>query len=253
MRPHIKAYRADLHIHTALSPCASEEMTPPAIVRAALEAGLDMIAIADHNTAGNVAAVQRAAEAAGGSLAVLPAMEITSLEEVHVLALFPDVAAAEDVSAMLRAFLPEADAHYYSFFGEQPLLAPDGSERGTETAALAYATGLDLNATVELIHQAGGLAVAAHVDRSSFSVFSQLGFFPADAGFDAVEVSRHLKTDSARFAEIMALGLATTASSDAHFVEEIGGATTDLRLAEPSLAELALAFAGSEDRSSARA
>lgn len=253
MGAHIRAYRADLHIHTALSPCAADEMTPPAIVGAALEAGLDMIAIADHNTARNVASVQQAAKAAGAALTVLPGMEITSAEEVHVLGLFPDVPAALDVAERLKALLPAADQHYYSFFGEQPLLDAAGEKTGTETAALAYATPLDLDETVGLIHEAGGLAIAAHVDRKSFSVYSQLGFFPKGTKFDAVEVSRHLASDSPRFAEIAALGLAVTGSSDGHFVEEIGRGCTELRLAAPTFAELALALAGAEERSATRA
>jgi predicted metal-dependent phosphoesterase TrpH len=249
----LKQYRADLHIHTALSPCASEEMTPPAIVQAALGAGLDMIAVTDHNAAGNIAAVQRAADAAGGSLTVLPGMEITSVEEVHVLGLFPDLRAAESVAGLLRTLLPPADADYYVFFGEQPLLAADGREVGAETAALSAAAPLDLTETVELIHSFGGVAVAAHVDRRAFSVFSQLGFFPKDAGFDGVEVSRHLGSGSPRMREFAALGLPVTSSSDSHFLAEIGTAGTDLRIAEPTFAELALALAGADDRSVARA
>lgn len=249
----IKTYRADLHIHTALSPCASDEMTPPAIVAAALEAGLDMIAVSDHNSTGNVAAVQRAAEAAGGALAVIAGMEITSVEEAHVVGLFPDLAAAESASAQLRAQLPQADANYYSFFGEQQLLDAGGEVVGSETCSLAYATSLDLEETVRLIHEAGGLAIAAHVDRKAFSVFSQLGFFPAGAGFDGVEVSRHVKSGDARLEEFARLGLPLTGSSDGHFLEEIGMASTELRLAEPTFPELALAFAGAQDRSVARA
>jgi predicted metal-dependent phosphoesterase TrpH len=249
----VKPYRADLHIHTALSPCASDEMTPPAIVATALEVGLDMIAVSDHNAAGNVAAVQRAADAAGGALTVLAGMEITSLEEVHVLGLFPDVEAAASVAARLRALLPEADPGYYSFFGQQPLLDADGLEVGTETAALAYAAPLDLSETVALIHRAGGLAIAAHVDRKAFSVFSQLGFFPPDAGFDGIEVSRHLKSDSPRWEEFTALRLPITGSSDGHFLEEIGSAATELSIAEPTFAELVLALAGAGGRSVARA
>jgi predicted metal-dependent phosphoesterase TrpH len=253
MEPRLRLFRADLHIHTALSPCASEEMTPPAIVRTAQEAGLDMIAVTDHNTAGNIAAVQQAAEAAGGALTVLPGMEITSLEEVHVLALFPDLPAAESVAARLRNLLPPADADYYVFFGEQPLLTVDGRVIGVETAALSAAAPLDLNETVELIHSFGGLAVAAHVDRKAFSVFSQLGFFPEDAGFDGVEVSRHLGSGSPSLEGFAALGLPVTGSSDSHFLEEIGTAATELRMAEPTFAELVLAFAGVGDRSVARA
>jgi predicted metal-dependent phosphoesterase TrpH len=256
MAPGLRLFRVDLHIHTALSPCASDDMAPPAIVATALARGLDMIAICDHNTAGNVGAVQEAARAAlahaapaGERLAVLAGIEFTSAEEVHVVGLFPDLAAAESAAAQIRATLPAADANYYAFFGEQPLLAADGLPVGAETAALALATALDLTALVELIQGSGGLAIAAHVDRTSFSVFSQLGFFPADAGLDAVEVSRHLSPASPRLHELGALGLPITSSSDSHFLEEIGTAATEFWLQDVTFAELALAFAGIEGRS----
>ncbi|NLV72569.1 MAG: PHP domain-containing protein [Actinobacteria bacterium] len=253
MEPRIKKYRADLHIHSALSPCASDEMTPPAIVNAALGAGLDMIAVSDHNSAGNVAAVQEAARIAGETLAVLPGMEITSAEEVHVLALFPDVETAESVARHLRTLLPVAEGNYYSFFGDQPLLDAEGRTVGTETAALAAATTLDLDEVVELVHNAGGIAIAAHVDRKAFSVYSQLGLFPTDAGFDGIEVSRHFTSESPRLEEFAALGLPLTSSSDAHFLEDIGAAVAELRMTEPTFSELVLALAGSGDRSVARA
>jgi predicted metal-dependent phosphoesterase TrpH len=249
----VRSFRADLHIHSALSPCASEEMTPPAIVMSALEAGLDMIAISDHNSAGNVAAVQQAAEAAGGTLAVLPGIEITSAEEVHVLSLFPDLPAAESAAVRLRAMLPQADDQYYAFFGEQPLLTAAGDVAGNETATLAGATSLDLSDTVALIHSLGGLAIAAHIDRKAFSVFSQLGFFPEDARFDGVEVSRHFSPASTLLETPALRSLPVTSSSDAHFLEDIGAAATVLRLAEPTFAELLLAFAGAQERSVARA
>lgn len=249
----LRSYRADLHIHTALSPCASDEMTPPAIVAAATKAGLDVIAISDHNTAGNVAAVQEAAKAAGNGLTVLPGMEITSAEEAHVLGVFPDLEAAEGAAAELRTLLPKADPEYFAFFGEQPLLAAGGQQVGAETAALAGASPWDLTSTVEFIHRLGGLAIAAHVDRKSFSVYSQLGFFPKDAHFDGVEVSRQVRADSPRLEEFGALGLPLVGSSDSHFLDEIGTAVTELRLAEPRFSELAMAFAGAEGRSVARA
>ncbi|MCX5684822.1 MAG: PHP domain-containing protein, partial [Planctomycetota bacterium] len=100
----MKRFLADLHIHTVLSPCASEEMTPPAIVRAAVAKGLGMIAICDHNSAGNVRATQ---EAAGGRLSVLAGMEVTTAEEVHVLGLFPDAASAASAADEVLATLPD--------------------------------------------------------------------------------------------------------------------------------------------------
>jgi hypothetical protein len=248
----LRLFRADLHIHTALSPCGADEMTPAAIVATAVARGLDMIAVCDHNTAGNVQAVQEAGEAAGGGLAIIAGMELTSAEEVHVVGLFSDAAHAELVAAQVRGLLPQADGDYYSFFGEQPVLAADGRQVGAETVALALATPLDLDEVVALIHEGGGLAVAAHIDRKSFGVFSQLGFFPADAGFDALEVSKWLPADSPRLAEFAALGLPLVGSSDGHYLEEIGSSCAELLLEQPTFAELALAFAGIGGRSTAR-
>jgi PHP family Zn ribbon phosphoesterase len=248
-KPTLRRFRADLHIHTALSPCGSEEMTPAAIIAAAQGQGLDMIAICDHNSAGNVGAVMEANRQAGSALTVLAGIELTSSEEVHVVGLFPDVNAADRAAGRLRALLPEAGPDYHSFFGEQSLLTPDGSVVGLETVPLAFATSLDLSDTVRVVHDEGGLAVAAHVDRRSFSVYSQLGFFPADAGFDAVELSLQRRPDPLRGAELARLGLPMIASSDSHFPDEVGRAYAELRAVEPTFAELSLAFGGDGGRS----
>ena len=232
-------------------------MTPPAIVAAALEAGLDMIAICDHNTAGNAAAVQEAAAAqaaAGGPpLVVLAGMEVASAEEVHVVGLFPDAAAAERAAAEVRAVLPPADDHYYSFFGPQDILDCRGDPTGSEAKALAVASTFDLNDTVALIKRHGGLAVAAHIDRRGFGLLSQLGWFPEDAGFDGVEISRHTPDDSPRMEEFRGFGVPLTGGSDGHYLHEIGVARTVLSVEEPSFEELVRAFAGEEERSVDRA
>ncbi|MCL5733973.1 MAG: hypothetical protein M1274_00040 [Actinobacteria bacterium] len=220
-------------------------MRPPAIVAAALEARLDMIAICDHNSARNVAAVQKAAE---GRLAVVAGMEIASAEEVHVVGLFPDIQSAEAASAEVRELLPAADEHYYSFFGEQEILNADGTFLDNETVALAVGTTLNLNDTVSLIKRHGGLAVAAHIDRPAFGVLSQLGWFPEGAGFHAVEVSRHLAGESPLLQEYRSFGLPITTSSDSHFLNEIGAAMTVLTIGDPTFAEVAMAFANLDGR-----
>ena len=230
---------ADLHVHTALSPCAADEMTPPAIVAKALAEGLDMIAVCDHNSARNVAAVQ---QAAGDRLAVLAGMEVTSAEECHVVGLFPAAAAAEAAAAELGETLAQIDDDYESFFGEQHVLGADGAELRRETLALATATPLDVNDVVALIHRHGGLAVAAHIDRRSFGVIGQLGLFPTDAGFDGVEVSRHVAPGPEGEAEFGRYGLPIVRSSDAHYLHDIGAARTTLLCAGPGFAELALAL-----------
>ena len=236
---------ADLHVHTALSPCADGAMTPPAIVEAALAEGLAMIAVCDHNSARNAAAVQ---EAAGRRLAVLAGMEITTAEECHVVGLFPGAAAAEAAGAEVGATLGGADDDYETFFGEQLVLDAAGRETGRERLALATASRLDLDAAVGLVHRHGGLAVAAHIDRKSFGVIGQLGIFPAAAGFDAVELSRHIPAGSEREAGFAVHGLPLLHSSDAHYLADVGAARTALVCERADFAELVLAVRGHEGR-----
>jgi hypothetical protein len=241
---------ADLHIHTALSPCADNEMTPPAIVAKAIAEGLAMIAVCDHNSARNAAAVQ---EAAGDGLTALAGMEITSAEECHVVGLFPAAAAAEAAGAELAATLPATDDDYAAFFGEQLVLAADGTPAGEEHAALAMATPLTIGEVVDLVHRHGGLAVAAHIDRRSFGVIGQLGLFPHEAGFDAVELSRHVAPGSEAEDAFRQHGLPVLHSSDSHYPDDIGAVRTTLNVMAPSFLELALALRGADGRSVADA
>ncbi len=236
---------ADLHIHTALSPCADDAMTPPVIVGAALAEGLGMIAVCDHNSARNAAAVQ---EVAGDHLVVLAGMEITTVEECHVVGLFPDVAAAEAAGAEVGTALADAGDGYEAFFGEQRLLDADGQETGRERLALATATSLDVDAAVALVHRHGGLAVAAHIDRTSFGVIGQLGLFPTGAGFDAVEVSRRVPAGREHEAEYAVYDLPVLHSSDAHFVRDVGATRTAVVCERPGFDELTLAVRGVEGR-----
>jgi hypothetical protein len=225
-------------------------MTPPAVVLAALVAGLDMIAICDHNSEANVAAVQ---EAAGDLLTVVPGIEITTAEEVHVVGLFPNVETAEVASDEISLMLPEADEFYYSFFGEQLVMDCEGNLIRGEAATLVAATSLDLNDTVAFIKKHRGLAIAAHIDRRAFGVMSQLGWFPTDAGFDAVEVSRHTTDDAPRMAEFRGFGLAITGSSDSHYLNDIGRTSALLDMYEPTFDELVLAVYGVDGRQARRA
>ncbi|HNX58188.1 MAG TPA: PHP domain-containing protein, partial [Spirochaetota bacterium] len=57
--------RADLHIHSCLSPCGSLDMSPSRIVERAVESGLDVIALTDHNSALNCPALEEAARGYG--------------------------------------------------------------------------------------------------------------------------------------------------------------------------------------------
>ena len=187
-----------------------------------------MIAICDHNAVGDVEAAQ---QAAGDTIAVLAGMEITTAEEVHVVGLFADVVTARAASRPVRAALPEVGAG-------RAVRQPSAGRGGM---LLSGASTLDLDETVRLIHAHHGLAIAAHVDRPSFSVISQLGLLPAGVGFDAVEISA-AGVVAGRYPAVAALGLPVIATSDSHCLEEVGSARTWFRLAGAGLDELALAL-----------
>lgn len=242
-------FPADLHIHTALSPCAAAEMTPPAIVRTARERGLALIAVCDHNAAGNaaatVAAGRRLAAGAAEAVTVIAGMEITTAEEAHLVALFPGPDEAEAAAAEVAATLPEADEAYYKRFGPQLRMDAEGRVIGSERRMLAMASAFELSQAVKLVHRHGGIALAAHVNRPSFSVLSQLGVFPANAGIDAIElfVPCGSRGDEAAAGHFQT-GLPVLASSDAHYLDEIGRARTVVRAEAPTFAELACALRG---------
>jgi hypothetical protein len=243
----VKRLWGDLHLHTVLSPCAAPEMTPAALVERAAAQGLALIAVCDHNSAGNVAAVQEAAAARRDlRLRVIAGLEITTAEEVHVLGLFATAAAAEAVGDAVRATLPPL-TRPARWMGPQLLVDARGAERGREPRMLAGASGLTLAAAVALIHARGGLAIAAHVDRPSFSVLAQLGLLPADAPFDALEVSA-AGLAAGRADALLALGRPLVASSDSHSLDEIGAARTRLDVNAATFGELRLALAGAAGR-----
>lgn len=266
----LREYRADLHIHTALSPCAEREMTPPAIVEAALKNELAMIAICDHNSASNTVAVERAA---GGRLAVLHGLEITTAEEVHVLGLLPDAASAQEVAGRILATLPLARRSDERHFGPQWIMDCRGKVVAKEKSLLAARSTFDLSRVVKLVTNCGGLVIASHVDRPSFSVISQLGFFPEDVAFDAVELSPQGLRGGNGFAtkgtkdtkvndnsavagylrDLYALGgsscfLPVFTSSDSHLLGEVGLAGTVLRMGAATFEELRLVCRGAEGR-----
>jgi hypothetical protein len=245
----MKHLAADMHIHTVLSPCASREMTPPAIVREAAGKGIAVIAVCDHNTAGNVRAVAAAGAAIDDGPVVIAGMEITTVEEAHVLGWFGTsedaCAAAEEVAPGLPLWRPRALRTAKD--PEQQLMDAAGNETGIETRMLAAASRFTLSETVSLIHRHGGLAVAAHVDRRSFSVPGQLGFIPDDVPFDALEISA-AGAARGKAAAFRAYGLPLVSSSDCHFLEDMGSGFTQLEVASPSFEEIVKALRQLEGR-----
>ena len=205
-------------------------MSASGVVAEAVSRGLAMIAVCDHNTVSGVravveASVERANATAGDRRPfVIPGIEITSREEAHVLGWFPSIEAAEAAAGELRL----------------------------DAALLSAATQLSLSETVDLVHRNGGLAVAAHVDRRSFSVPGQLGFIPPGVAFDALEISA-AGAARGRAAEFAAHGLPLVSSSDAHFREDIGAGYTVLHVQVACFDELVRALRRREGRGCALA
>jgi predicted metal-dependent phosphoesterase TrpH len=241
----LRRYRADLHIHTCLSPCGELEMFPRAIVEKARTMGLDIIAVTDHNANENAAAVAEAA--AGTGLTVLPGIELTTEEEAHILGLFASGADLGPLVAVVYENLPDIPSKR-SFVKDQVIVDAEDCVTGFHPGCLIGATRLSVYAAVDLIHRSGGLAVASHVDREAFSVISQLGFIPPDLALDAIEVSPLLSFDQARAVYGPLTPLPLLRFSDAHRPEEIARAAMDFLLEAPRLDEIRLALAGRNGR-----
>jgi PHP family Zn ribbon phosphoesterase len=241
----LKGFKADLHIHTCLSPCAELEITPSAIVRIASEKGLDIIAITDHNSAENVMAAQKSAQQTG--ITVFAGMEVTSSEEVHILALF------EDIEGILKL-----QEHVYSHlmpagndpgkFGDQIVVNEKDEVLDFNKRLLISATSLTTLSIITTIHAFGGLSIASHIDREAFGVISQLGFIPDDLPFDALEISPGTNREQAGQLFKMYTSFAWISSSDAHRLNDIGKRTTNFFIKEPSLQEIHLALKNVEGR-----
>jgi PHP family Zn ribbon phosphoesterase len=235
----LSPYKLDLHIHTVLSPCTEiADMTPRAIVHTAIQRGLDVIAICDHNSARNTAATRRAAE--GSGLTVIPGIEITTSEEAHIVGLFPSDVEAENAQEELYARLyGENDEEA---IGYQVVVNESDEVEDLDKRLLIGATTLSAEKVANLIHAFGGLAIAAHVDRSGFGIFSQLGFIPEDLKLDALEVSKRSDFEAVQQKYRQAQAYTLVTSSDAHYLQDIGKVYTEALLAEPTLTELGMAL-----------
>lgn len=238
--------KADLHLHTCLSPCTDLDMSPRGIVRAAREKGIDLIGVCDHNSAENVAAVRRAAARQG--LLVLGGMEVTSSEEVHTLVFFDDDEALLRFQDVVYAHL--AGRNDERVYGEQVIVDDEDGVTGFCERLLIGATSLTLRDVVRRAREidAGCLLVAAHIDREAFGVIGQLGFIPEDLAVDAVEISPHMTAAAARARFPQCRRYPMVAGSDAHRPGDIGMRTTAFCIEDASLAEIKKALAGAGGR-----
>lgn len=238
-------FRADLHVHTVLSPCADVEMIPPLIVQTALERQIDLIAITDHNASANVRAVQKAAQGTG--LTVVPGMEVQSREDVHLLALFETVEVLEQWQLLVDDYLPELPNNA-EYLGEQFVVDETGEFIRTEPRLLLTSTNFSIDRIFERVHALGGIVIPAHVERISYGLFPTLGLISEQWNALAFEISRHTTPEkaAAKFPALRPYPLIQ--SGDVHRLDEFLG-TTVFTLHSRNLMEIRLAFQNIDGRS----
>ncbi|MCL4271810.1 MAG: PHP domain-containing protein [Anaerolineales bacterium] len=240
----MKTFRADLHVHTVLSPCAEVEMIPPLIVERALELGIDLIAVTDHNASANVSAVQKAAEGTG--LTVLPGMEVQTREDVHLLCLFASLADLEVWQHEVDLSLPD-ELNPADYLGEQFVVDENGDYVRTETRLLLTSTKFSIEEVIERVNQLGGLVIPAHVNRTAYGLFPTLGFLAAWWNFPALEISRHITPEALNNQFPSSKDHPLIQSGDVHRLDEFVG-TTYFEIETRSLNEIRLALLGENGR-----
>lgn len=221
--------RYDFHLHSCLSPCGDDDMTPCNLVNMAKLLELDIIALTDHNSAGNCRSAVEAGREAG--LVVVPGMELSTAEEIHVVCLFPDIDRAEAFSLYVHDHLPPI-ANKPGVFGRQCYMDAADHVLGEEELLLVNASGIGIDGLPRLLREYGGFCYPAHIDRPSYSILSNLGAIEAEMGFTCAEVS--VSGDPAALAErFPALGgMRIMRSSDAHYLEQMREALDTIDLPE---------------------
>ena len=219
--------RADFHIHSCVSPCASLEMSPAAIAEKAKEKGLDLVALTDHNTALNCPAFKE--NCAQQGLWSLYGMEVTSSEEAHLVCLFEDVETALEFSEFVYKYMPDIE-NKPEVFGDQVYVDENEEILGEVEKYLGNASGLSIDDVREEVFYRNGLFIPAHVDKPVFSIVSQLGFLP-DADYTAIEVFNPANAkDYAKYPVI--------SDSDAHYLDDVAKKHLYIDVEEKSFAAL---------------
>ena len=229
---------ADLHIHTVLSPCGDLLMTPQNIIDRAIEVGLDMIAITDHNSAKNVGTTVELAQ--DTDLTVIPGMEVETKEEVHLVSLFPSLDKVLQWQEIVKSSLPDVENNEEAF-GPQLITDLNDEYIKKESKLLLQASDLSISEVVAKVRELGGIVIPAHVDKINYSLISNLGFINPELNILGVEISENIskKKAESKFGELKNYSLLS--SSDAHYLTELKK-SMQLYLKEASFEELKLAI-----------
>lgn len=245
----MKVFKADLHIHTVLSPCGDLEMSPDAILKSAFQADLDIIAITDHNSTRQVAEIMR--QSKNTSIFVIGGVEINSREEVHCLAYFNNLKSLRLFQSFLDEHLPQTKNHS-EIFGDQLVVNDRNEIIYSEEKMLINALDVGVAEVAVQVHGLGGLFVPAHIRRRSNGILSQLGMIPEDLSCDALEVVSLDDKEVVKNQSSAMHNVPFIASSDAHYLPQIGQRNTDLLLESCCFNELKMAFKGENGRAIVR-
>jgi 3',5'-nucleoside bisphosphate phosphatase len=234
----VRSFSCDLHIHSTLSPCAQLEMSSRSIVEKSREVGLDIIAITDHNMAENGKYAAFLSKVSGP--VVLFGMEMQTVEEVHLLALFEAYETAMALQELVYSLLPPVD-NRPDYFGDQVVVDEKDTIVRFEQRLLLNSANISVNEAVSWIKAHDGLAIPSHIDSPTFSIISQLGYVPGDTPFDALEIADRKKLRSLiPFIEAKKVPIVTF--SDAHCLQDIGRKRISLPMQKATFGELASAL-----------
>lgn len=239
-----QTFRAELHLHTVLSPCAAIEMIPPLIIDRAQSRGINLIAISDHNAIDNIEAVMQAAQ--GSSVTVLPAIELQTREEIHSLCLFDSLAQIRDFFERVLPSMPNIQNNV-EFFGEQFVVDSTGDYIRREDRLLISSCSLSLKQAWQLVAEHQGLLIPAHVNRSAFGLFPVLGFIPQDIDLEILEISHHITPAQALVQYPQLADYHLIQNGDAHFLDDILG-LNELIIKKPTVSEIRKAIFGIDGR-----
>ncbi len=221
----------DLHLHSCLSPCGDDDMTPWNTVNMAKLMGLELIAITDHNSCANCRSAMKVGEKIG--ITVVPGMELCTSEEVHCICLFDDIDKAEEFSDFVKSTMPLVK-NREEIFGTQLIRDDADGILGKEEILLTVASGISIDNLPDIINDYGGVCYPAHIDRESYSILSSLGDFPPELEVAACELTP--KADESFYSENYKSisGKRLIRSSDAHYLTDMRESEFSLELEENS-------------------
>lgn len=215
----------DFHIHSCLSPCAEEDMTPYNLVNLSALMGMEAIALTDHNSCMNCGAAMRAGAEAG--ITVIPGMELCTSEEVHVVCLFEELKAAEEFSDYVLSTMPPIK-NRPEIFGTQLIMDETDQVLGSQELLLTAASGISISNVEKIVDGYGGVCYPAHIDRASYSVISNLGMITEEMGFEVAEVSPAGDVDALIAKHPILAKMKILTSSDAHRLDALPPANLSL-------------------------